>query len=192
METLKRCSTDCFLVAGEPGDEGRLWEKRFPVCRPGCWRRENGDYWTGGWVAKLNVSVSVQPKKQSAAFVIIYGRALSRTGSLSSTNTPPHCSFRSLLLCGRAVPSWVHLQAHQTFATVLWPPAGLCGKTPELPGQRLPALAAVRACTPLFCLNISRVGWNTGPTLLLLVLHCNYWFIAPLWEVKSHPVMQYF
>lgn len=90
--------------------------------------------------------------------------------SFFPTNTPPHCPFRPLLLCGRTVPSWVHLQAHQTFAAVLRPPAGRCGKTPELPGQGLPALAAVRARTALFCLNISGVGWNKGPALLPLVV----------------------
>lgn len=62
-ETLKQSLPDCFLVAGEPRDEGRLWEKRSSVCRPGCWRRENGDCWTGWWVAKLFVSISLQLDK---------------------------------------------------------------------------------------------------------------------------------
>lgn len=53
------------------------------------------------------------------------------------------CCFRSLLLCRRAVPPRVHLQAYQTFSSILWSPAGFCKETPELPGQGLPPVSTV-------------------------------------------------
>lgn len=67
--------------------------------------------------------------------------------------TGPHtfvpCSSRSLLLCRSAVPSRVHLKAHQTISSILRPPVSRCRKTPELPLQRLPAVPSVSSATVL-------------------------------------------
>lgn len=114
-------------------------------------------------------------------FMISSGWALRSTLTMATvevdrsalTHLSPCCS-RPLLLCGGAVPSGVHLKAHKTFSAILWPPAGCCGKTPELPGQRLSALATVWADTTLFCLNILSAGYNDG----LVYFTFGYYYLA--------------
>lgn len=70
-------------------------------------------------------------------------------GSRNMCSNTQFFGFRPLLLCWSAVSSRVHLQTYQTFSSILWSPAGLCRKTPELPGQGLSPFSTVNTSTSI-------------------------------------------